>query len=147
MTLTDDRVDLDRGEILIPRNLNKSRKSKPISLARFEVQLLREQLLARPAGSRFAFATMKGGRYSESGFRSVWTPALVGVGLAHEATNERGEPVIVARGGRNQTLRKPRNVCCRVVLDRELTDVYLLGLLRTDTLNGPGPAASRARTA
>lgn len=96
MTLTDDRVDLDQGEILIPRELNKSRKPKPIPLARFEVQLLREQLLVRPASSRFVFATLKGGRYSESGFRSVWTPALVGAGLAHEATNEHGERVIVA---------------------------------------------------
>jgi integrase len=82
VTLTDDRVDLDAGEIGIPRDLNKSRRAKPISLARAEVQLLREQLLARPAGSRVVFANQKGGRYSESGFRSIWRPALVAASLA-----------------------------------------------------------------
>jgi hypothetical protein len=45
VTLTDDRVDLDAGEILIPRDLNKSRVRKGIPLSRLELQLLREQLL------------------------------------------------------------------------------------------------------
>lgn len=83
MTLTDDRVDLEAGEIVIPRVHNKSRKTKPIPLARFEVQLLREQLLARPAGARVVFANAQGGRYSESGFRKVWMRGLKGAGLTH----------------------------------------------------------------
>lgn len=96
MTLTDDRVDLEAGEILIPRHLNKSRKVKPIPLARFEVQLLREQLLARPAGASVVFANAKGGRYSESGFRKVWTKALLPAGLAHHELDEQGEKIVVA---------------------------------------------------
>jgi integrase len=48
VTLTDDRVDLEAGEIIIPRDLNKGRRAKGVPLARVEVQLLREQLLARP---------------------------------------------------------------------------------------------------
>ncbi|MBA2476672.1 MAG: tyrosine-type recombinase/integrase, partial [Actinobacteria bacterium] len=69
---------------------------KGIPLARFEVQLLREQLLARPAGARLVFPTVKGGIYSQSGFRSIWVPALHAAGLAHEETNERGVTNIVA---------------------------------------------------
>lgn len=81
-TLTDDRVDLEAGEIFIPARLNKSRKPKPIPLATFEVQLLREQLMARPPGTRVVFATEKGAVYSHSGFRSIWMPALLSAGLA-----------------------------------------------------------------
>lgn len=88
MTLTDKQVDLDGGQILIPRDLNKSRKLKAIELARFEVQLVREQLLARPAGTRLVFPNMKGGVYSKSGFRSIWLPALLSAELAHEAIED-----------------------------------------------------------
>ena len=94
MTLTDDRVDLEVGEIHIPRDVNKSRTAKPISLARAEIQLLREQLLVRPPGTRFVFATERGGRYSESGFRSMWAPALLGAGLAHEERRGRRRVVV-----------------------------------------------------
>ena len=94
MTLTDDRVDLEAREIHIPRDANKSRTAKPISLARAEVQLLREQLLVRPPGTHVVFATEKGGRYSESGFRSMWTPALLGAGLAHEERRNRRRVIV-----------------------------------------------------
>jgi integrase len=94
MTLTDDRVDLEAGEIYIPRDLNKSRTPKPVSLARAEIQLLREQLLVRPTGTRIVFPTGKGRRYSESGFRSMWAPALLGAGLAHEE-RRNGRRIIV----------------------------------------------------
>lgn len=103
MTLTDDRVDLEAGEIHIPRDVNKSRTAKPISLARAEVQLLREQLLVRPPGTRVVFATEKGGRYSESGFRSMWAPALLGAGLAHE--EKRGRRTVVVPDFRFHWLR------------------------------------------
>lgn len=96
VTLTDDRVDLEAGTIFIPARINKSRRPKPIPLARVEVQLLREQLLARPAGTRVVFATEKGGAYSHSGFQSIWLPALLAAGLAHEEINERGHDIIVA---------------------------------------------------
>lgn len=83
VTLTDKHADLDAGTVTIARDLNKSRKTKPIPLARLEVQLLREQLLARPAGTKLVFPNAKGGVYSKSGFRSIWLPALEAAGLAH----------------------------------------------------------------
>jgi integrase len=86
VNLNDSMVDLDGAQLLIPRDLNKSRRPKPIPLAKTEVQLLREQRLARPAGSRVVFANDAGGIYSKSGFRSVWVPALVSAGFAHEDT-------------------------------------------------------------
>lgn len=96
VTLTDDRVDIDAGQIVIPRDLTKSRRVKPIPLARFETQLLREQMLARPVGTRLLFPTMQKRVYTKSGFRSVWLPALSAVGLARKERNEKGKLVIVA---------------------------------------------------
>lgn len=95
VTLTDDRVDLDAGTIFIPGRLTKSRRPKPIPLAHVEVQLLREQLLVRPAGTRVVFATEKGGAYSHSGFQSIWLPALLAAGLAHEERRD-GRRIVVA---------------------------------------------------
>jgi integrase len=95
VTLTDDRVDLDAGTVFIPGRLNKSRRPKPIPLARIEVQLLREQLLVRPPGTRVVFATEKGGVYSRSGFQSIWLPALLAAGLAHEGKRD-GRTIVVA---------------------------------------------------
>ncbi len=96
VTLTDDRVDIEAGEIVIPRALDKGRRVKGIPLARFEVRLLREQLLVRPAGTRLVFPNEKGRVYSKSGFRSIWLPALHAAGLAHEETNARGRTIVVA---------------------------------------------------
>jgi integrase len=95
VTLTDDRVDVDAATIFIPGRLNKSRKPKPIPLARIEVQLLREQLLVRPPGTRAVFATEKGSVYSHSGFQSIWLPALLAAGLAHEEKRD-GRQITVA---------------------------------------------------
>ena len=95
VTLTDDRVDLEAGTIFIPGRLNKSRRPKPIPLARIEVQLLREQLLVRPPGTHVVFATEKGGVYSHSGFQSIWLPALLAAGLAHEEKRD-GRTLVVA---------------------------------------------------
>lgn len=95
VTLTEDRVDLEAGTIFIPGRLNKSRKPKPIPLARIEVQLLRQQLLVRPPGTRVVFATEKGAIYSHSGFQSIWLPALLAAGLAHEEKRE-GRTLVVA---------------------------------------------------
>src|SRR5581483_5921162 len=95
ITRTDDRVDREAGTMFIPGRLNKSRRPKPIPLARVEVQLLREQLLVRPPGTRVVFATEAGGVYSKSGFRSVWLPALLAGGLAHEEKRD-GRTLVVA---------------------------------------------------
>ena len=83
------------GNILIPARINKSRGPKPIPLARIEVRLLRERLLVRPLGTHVVFATEKGGVYSHSGFQSIWLPALLAGGLAHEEENERGRTIVV----------------------------------------------------
>lgn len=96
VTLTDDRVDLEAGTIFIPGRINKSRRPKPIPLARAEVQLLREQLLARPPGTSVVFATERGSIYSHSGFKSIWLPALFAAGLAHEETKYGGRKITVA---------------------------------------------------
>lgn len=96
VTLTDDRVDLDAGAIFIPGRLNKSRQPKPIPLARVEVQLLREQLLVRPRAAPVVFATEKGGVYSHSGFQSIWLPALLAAGLAHEEKRNDGRTIVIA---------------------------------------------------
>jgi integrase len=96
VTLTDDRVDLEAGTVFIPARINKSRRPKPIPLARIEVQLLREQLLARPAGTRVVFASEKGGVYSHSGFQSIFLPALLAAGLAHEEARNGGRTIVVA---------------------------------------------------
>ena len=58
------------------------------------VALELEQLLVRPPGTPVVFATEKGGRYSESGFRSMWAPALLGAGLAHEERRGRRRVVV-----------------------------------------------------
>jgi integrase len=96
VTLTEDRVDASAGEISIRREHNKGRRVKSIPLARFEAQLLREQLLARPAGTKLVFPNEKGGVYSKSGFRSIWLPALFAAGLAHEETKADGRAIVVA---------------------------------------------------
>jgi integrase len=95
VTLTDDRVDLEAGTIFIPARINKSRRPKPIPLARIEVQLLREQLMARLPGTRVVFPTEKGAVYSHSGFQSIWLPALLAAGLAHEERRD-GRTIVVA---------------------------------------------------
>lgn len=79
--LSDSMLNLKAAELVIPRDLNKSRKKKPIPLAEIEVKLLREQLLGRVAGASLVFPTAKGTAYSESGFRKVWTRATRKAGL------------------------------------------------------------------
>lgn len=76
VSLDDSMVDLDASLLSIPAQITKERRDKPIPLAAFEVQTLREQLLIRPAGATLVFPTARGDRYSESGFRKVWHRAL-----------------------------------------------------------------------
>lgn len=96
VNLDEEMVDLVGRTVTIPRALNKSRKTKPIQLAGCEVQLLREQLMARVPGTTLVFPNAKGGVYSKSGFRSIWLPALLGAELAHRKRNAKGRSVIVA---------------------------------------------------
>lgn len=57
---------------------------------------LREQLIARLPATRVVFATRGGGVYSHSGFQSIWLPALLAAGLAHEEADGRGRTIVVA---------------------------------------------------
>lgn len=95
VNLTDAMVDLETKTLTIPRALNKSRRTKPIPLAGCEVQLIREQMMARPPGTSVVFANAQGGVYTKSGFRSIWLPALLGAGLASREVNESGKQVVV----------------------------------------------------
>lgn len=76
LSLSDAMVDLAAGELHIPRDLNKSRRPKPIPIGRHEAQLLREQMMARPIGASLLFPNAAGEMYSHSGFRHQWNPAL-----------------------------------------------------------------------
>lgn len=79
--LADRMLDLDKGRISIPRDLNKSRRAKHIPLAPSEIRLLREQLDVRGRATRIVFPTKAGQVYSKSGFYSIWTPARRSAGL------------------------------------------------------------------
>lgn len=96
INLDDSMLDLPNAQLHIPRHLNKARRPKPVPLAAYEVQLLREQLLARPRSTSLVFANSRGGVYTKSGFRSIWLPALLSAGLAHVDTNAQGRKVTVA---------------------------------------------------
>jgi integrase len=77
LTLTADRVDLVAAQLFVPGRLSENRRPKAIDLAACEVQLLREQLLARPRGAEHVFATSRGKGYAQSAFREhVWWPAV-----------------------------------------------------------------------
>jgi integrase len=86
--LTDDRVDLKRGLVLIPGPMCKERRDKLIQLAPFERTLLAEQLVARSPGTPIVFPraggqpTGRGGRRHQPGrwgkadfYARVWHPA------------------------------------------------------------------------
>lgn len=49
----------------------------------------------RPRGTRVVFATEAGGAHSKNGFRSIWLPALLAAGLAHEEARD-GRTLVVA---------------------------------------------------
>jgi integrase len=75
--MTDDLLDLTNGTLSIPSWLSKNRKPHTVYLTRMEVQLLREQLLARARDTSFVFPTPTGRQWTESGFRErVWSKAV-----------------------------------------------------------------------
>jgi integrase len=78
-TLVDDRFDADQRTVFIPAGLCKEAMDKTIDLTVEEVQLVREQMLARPPGARHIFCTATGltwkGRYGEW-HRKVWAKAV-----------------------------------------------------------------------
>jgi hypothetical protein len=50
----------------------------------------------RPRAAPVVFATEKGGVYSHSGFQSIWLPALLAAGLAHEEKRNDGRTIVIA---------------------------------------------------
>jgi hypothetical protein len=75
--VTDDLLDLRAGTLTVPMHLAKNRKEHRVYLTSVEIQLLREQLLARVAGTRLVFPTPTGLQWARSGFRErVWVPAI-----------------------------------------------------------------------
>jgi len=94
--LDESMLNLPGAELEIPEWLNKSRRDLVVPLAKVEVQLLREQLLARTPGTTLVFPTMLGRVYSKSGFRNVFVKALLAAGFAHEEAKPDGTTRVVA---------------------------------------------------
>jgi integrase len=100
-SLTDDRVDLEGGAVRVPRGLNKSRRLKVVDLCAGEVQVLREQMLARPI--RGGEARVDAGRQLSS---SGTLPERVGRGQA--IGNEQGAAWVASRPADRASLVFPK---------------------------------------
>jgi integrase len=75
--LTDDMLDLRGGTLEIPAELAKNGREHRVYLTEVEVPLLREQLLARPAGTPLVFPNPRGEKWDRSRFREqVWSKAV-----------------------------------------------------------------------
>jgi integrase len=71
--LTDDMIDLKEATITIPARLAKRRREHRIYLTELEASLLREQLLARAAGTSLVFPTVEGNKWAANRFRDrIW---------------------------------------------------------------------------
>ena len=82
--LTDDMLDLKVSTLTVPAELAKNRREHRVYLTEVETRLLREQLLARAAGTDLVFPTPTGRRWTRSGFRDrVWVPALKNAAAAN----------------------------------------------------------------
>jgi integrase len=87
--MTDDLLDLVNGTLSIPSALSKNRKPHTVFLTAMEVQLFREQLLARARGASLVFPTPTGKQWTESGFRErAWSKA-VAAAVANDPAGER----------------------------------------------------------
>lgn len=92
--LTDDMLDLGEGTMPIPAELSKNRREHRVYLTRTEISLLREQLLARPAGTRLVFPNRRGEQWDRSRFREqVWTKAVEAAAKADREASGRTESV------------------------------------------------------
>jgi integrase len=107
-TLVDRRVDLDASTIFIPAALCKEGVDKLIDLTGEERALVREQLLARPAGTDLVFPTKTGLPWRYPQFhRLVWAKAVTRAaaawreehGLAADASTPFEWQLVDERGG------------------------------------------------
>jgi Phage integrase family len=82
-TLDERQLELDGDEpvMRVPRTLNKSRRPKSIPLTAREALLLKEQLLARTAGTTLVFPDARGEQWNRHRFREqVWQRAVEAAG-------------------------------------------------------------------
>jgi integrase len=70
--LTDDLLDLNAGTLTIPVGLAKNKREHRVYLTPTEITLFREQLLARPAGTRLVFPRPSGEGWNRSRFGELW---------------------------------------------------------------------------
>lgn len=132
--LTDDLLELDKRRMVAPADLQKNSRDHLIELTDIEVQLLREQLLVRAAGTRLVFPTPTGKRWTRHHFRDrVWLPAVTAAARADMA--ETGER---------------RSVFGRFDAEGKLVDPFTFHLLRHTAgslmaASGYDPAAAAER--
>ena len=74
--LTDDLLDLDGGRMVAPAELQKNTRDHPVYLTDVEIALFREQLLARPNGTRLVFPTKTGLPFTRHYFRKIWVKGV-----------------------------------------------------------------------
>ncbi len=75
--LTDDMLDLEGGTMRVDADVAKNRRDHRVYLTPLEVQLFREQLLARTGRTRLVFPTVTGKQWTRSGFRErVWAKVV-----------------------------------------------------------------------
>jgi integrase len=92
--LTDDMLDLKDATITIPAWLAKRRREHRIYLTELEASLLREQLLARAAGTSLVFPTVEGKKWAANRFRDrVWV-RTVEAAIKNDPDNRDDAPSI-----------------------------------------------------
>jgi integrase len=92
--LTDEMLDLRAGTLTIPAPLAKSRREHRVYLTGLEVELLREQLLARAAGTQLLFPTPEGNRWTANRFRDrVWVRSVTAAVKNDPSRREDGSSV------------------------------------------------------
>lgn len=92
--LTDEMLDLKQATVTIPAALAKRRREHRIYLTELEASLLREQLMARAAGTSLVFPTVQGKKWTASRFRDrVWVRSIE-ASVKNDLNKREGEPSI-----------------------------------------------------
>ena len=94
-TLTDDRLDLERGTMFIPAEFTKEGRDKLIPLLPDEVRAMRRQLVARAPGTRLVAPKARGSQFIKNSHfrRCVWAPALKRAAVLWRLEHGHGEDV------------------------------------------------------
>ena len=92
--LTDEMLDLKAATVTIPAALAKRRREHRIYLTELEASLLREQLMARAAGTSLVFPTVEGKKWTASRFGDrVWGRSIEDA-VRNDLSKRHGEPSI-----------------------------------------------------